>query len=164
MRYSVLRARTIRSASTGQRTIPNTSLPVSPSPTSSMKAGRNASSQTNATRTITAPSVSPTALPRLATNDFGSSSSWATLIPVTRAAIPPDALHKASAIEAINVMDTPARLALVRFVSWVSMNVRSSSGSPPATLSIWLCTSSGSATSPYTDTTAIRVGTKARNA
>ena len=69
-------------------------------------------------RKTMAPSVSSSALPRLATKLFGSSCSWATWMPVMRAAIPPEALQSASATAISRVNETPAPLAFAIDVSW----------------------------------------------
>ena len=80
------------------------------------------------------------------------------------AAIPPDALHSAITSATASVTETPVRLLSTIDFSWKLMNFSTSSGSALAKLSTWRETSAGLATSPYTDTTAMSVGTNARNA
>ena len=113
----------------------------------------------------TAAIVSSTALPRFTTKLFGCSRSCATCSPVINAAMPPDALQ--SAIDernrerhrdarAVRFDDRPQleRDEVLDFVG----QAHSRSCRPG------VATSAGSATSPYTETTAINVGTNARNA
>ena len=64
------------------------------------------------TSSTTAPNVSASALPRFLAKLFGSVWSRATLTPVTSAATPPDALHRAIATAIRSVIETPAPLAL----------------------------------------------------
>ena len=87
-------------------------------------------------------------MPRLTTNPFGSSLSWATWMPVISAAMPPDALHSATAMATTAVIETPAALALTIDVSWNTRKSWTSAGSDEPTSSTWRVTSSGSATSP----------------
>ena len=84
------------------------------------------------TSSTTAPNVSASALARFFTKLFGSVWSRATLTPVTRAAIAPEALHSATATAITSVIDTPAPLALPIDVICCWMNRCTSSGSAPA--------------------------------
>ena len=113
---------------------------------------------------MTALNVRRSALPRRLTKLFGCSCSDATCNPVTSAASPPDALQSAMTSETASVTDTPVWFALAIDFSWNLMKLSTSSGSARAKLSTWCSTSLGLATSPYTETTAIKVGTNAKNA
>ena len=64
------------------------------------------------------------------------------------AAIPPDALHRASAIAMTSVTETPARLALMIEVSWKTRKLCTSFGRADAMSSTCRVTSFGLATSP----------------
>jgi hypothetical protein len=128
--------------------MPNTIRPAVPMPASESNGGRTAMMKITTPRKNMAPTVSNNALPRLAAKLVGSSCSCATWIPVMSAAIPPDALQRASSTAMINVIDTPAVLALMIDVSWKTRKSWTSFGSADATS--WTCcvTSLGSATSP----------------
>ena len=87
-------------------------------------------------------------MPRFTTKPFGSSSSCAMWIAVTSAAMPPDALHSASAIATNAAIETPAPLALTICVSWYTRKLCTSAGSDEPRSSTWRFTSSGFENSP----------------
>ena len=128
--------------------MPNATRPAVPSPASARRGGTAAITKITMLRKTIAPKVSPSALPRFTTKLFGSSCSWATWIPVMIAAIPPDALQRASAMAMTSVTETPARLASMMDVSWNTRKLWTSFGSADAMLSTCFVTSFGLATSP----------------
>ena len=140
-------------------------MPIRPaSPASDTSGGSAATRKTTTPRNTIAPTVRPSAFPRLATKLFGWSRSNATWIPVTSAAIPPEALQSAITTATTSVTDTAAGLASTIASSWNTRKLCTSLGSADATSSTCRFTSAGSAIRPYTEMNAISAGMKARKA
>ena len=110
--------------------MPNTTRPAVPTPASDSSGGTAAITKITTPRNTIAQTVSSNALPRLMAKLFGSSRSCATWIPVTSAAIPPDALHKASTMAMSRVIETPAVFASMIEVSWNTRKSWTSWGAP----------------------------------